>query len=357
MTRIVVKLPRPVRRRLERSARKTRDAAFRARCRIVLLYEKGWGAPRIAEALGCAACTALRVVHRFLQHGEDGLLDARRDNGQAKVSADMLQALSELIAGVPEQFGWQRTNWTRELMAEAVELFTGERVSVTTVSRMLEQLNARWGMARPTVLCPWSSQRKSRRVRRIMGVIEDLPPNEVAYFEDEVDIHLNPRIGRDWMLPGQQKVIVTPGKNVKRYVAGALAADGSRLVFATSERKTTELFIKLLDRLRRGHPDAERIHVILDNFGIHDSRKARAYLANQAGRFVLHFLPPYSPEHNRIERLWRELHANVTRNHRCKNIDELMARVSWYLTCDNRWRRRLRAPDAESYLSQRKGVA
>lgn len=357
MTRIVVKLARPVRRRLERSARKTRDAAYRARCRIVLLYEKGWGAPRIAEALGCAACTALRVVHRFLQHGEDGLLDARRENGQAKVNADMLQALSELVAGVPEEFGWQRTNWTRELMAEAVELFTGERVSVTTVSRMLEQLNARWGMARPTVLCPWSRQRRSRRVRRIMSVIENLPAGQVAYFEDEVDIHLNPKIGRDWMLPGQQKVIVTPGKNVKRYVAGALAADGSRLVFVTAERKNSDLFVALLDRLRRTHPGAERIHVVLDNFGIHDSRRVRAYLARHVGRFVLHFLPPYSPEHNRIERLWRELHANVTRNHRCRSIQELMARVSWYLVCENRWRRRLRAPDDARYVPRMKGVA
>ena len=30
---------------------------------------------------------------------------------------------------------------------------------------------------------------------------------------------------------------------------------------------------------------------------------------------VLHFLPPYCPDHNRIERLWKDLHDNVTRNH------------------------------------------
>jgi hypothetical protein len=35
---------------------------------------------------------------------------------------------------------------------------------------------------------------------------------------DEVDIHLNPRIGRDWMLPGMQRRIVTPGKDEKRYL-------------------------------------------------------------------------------------------------------------------------------------------
>jgi len=43
----------------------------------------------------------------------------------------------------------------------------------------------------------------------------------VAVYEDEVDIHLNPKIGLDWMGLGQQKEVVTPGKNVKRYLAGA----------------------------------------------------------------------------------------------------------------------------------------
>jgi hypothetical protein len=30
---------------------------------------------------------------------------------------------------------------------------------------------------------------------------------------------------------------------------------------------------------------------------------------------VLHVLPPCCPDHNRIERPWQELHANVTRDH------------------------------------------
>ncbi len=45
----------------------------------------------------------------------------------------------------------------------------------------------------------------------------------------------------------------------------------------------------------------------------------------------LHFLPPYSPLHNRIEHLWRELHANVTRNHRCKTLPELLRRMDYFL--------------------------
>ena len=52
--------------------------------------------------------------------------------------------------------------------------------------------------------------------------------------------------------------------------------------------------------------------------------------AGQA-HLTLHFLPPYSPEHNPIERIWGELHTHVTRNHQCCDIDDLMNLVGEFL--------------------------
>jgi transposase len=54
------------------------------------------------------------------------------------------------------------------------------------------------------------------------------------------------------------------------------------------------------------------------------------------GRIELHFLPPYSPDHNRIERVWQDLHANVTRNHTCPTMVALMRAVRYYLRKRNR---------------------
>jgi transposase len=49
-------------------------------------------------------------------------------------------------------------------------------------------------------------------------------------------------------------------------------------------------------------------------------------------------LPPYCPDQNRIERVWLDLHANVTRNHRCLSLRELLDNVVAYLVA-YRWRR------------------
>jgi len=50
--------------------------------------------------------------------------------------------------------------------------------------------------------------------------------------------------------------------------------------------------------------------------------QTQAVLARLNGKVVLHLLPPYCPDHNRIERVWRDLHPNVTRNHQCRSMKE-----------------------------------
>ncbi len=176
-------------------------------------------------------------------------------------------------------------------------------------------------------------------------LVESLPRGHVAVYEDEVDIHLNPKIGLDWMGHGQQKQVLTPGKNVKRYLAGAMNAKTRRVTWVEAEKKNSMLFILLLHKLRKAYPRAKVIHVILDNYKIHSSEITQAVIASLDGRIRLHFLPPYCPDHNKIERLWLDLHADVTRNHRCPDIDSLMRQVRRFLE--------QRSPDAnDRYLGK-----
>lgn len=332
MTTIVGHLPRGVRRRLQQVVRKTRDAGLRTRALIMLHATAGRGTAQIAEAVGYHPSAVLKVVHRFLAEGEAGLRDHREDNGYAKVTDALREALVGLVRGSPEDYGWARPTWTQELLARQLAQETRVRVSASTVARTLADVGARWGMARPTVECPWAPAAKGRRVRAIERLLATLPAGEEAFYEDEVDIHLNPRIGRDWMLPGAQKTVLTPGQNEKHYLAGALHTRTGEVFWVGHGRKNSHLFLQLVRRLVAAFPHATTLHVVLDNYGIHSSRLVKYALAEEFhGRVVLHFLPPYSPKHNRIERLWRELHANVTRNHRCRALTELLRRVAAFL--------------------------
>ncbi len=325
-----------VKERLRKQLRRCRLAAVRIRYLIVINLLNGRSAYQAAEVLGVHNTTVYRVARRFREHGAWGLWDAREDNGQTKLDDNYLAVLHRVVRGSPQQYGWRRPTWTRELLVETLVRRTGVRVHVTTMSRALALVQARRGRPRPTVGCPWAQAAKTRRLNAIRGLLATLPRRQVAVYEDEVDIHLNPKVGLDWMGRGQQKEVRTPGQNVKRYLAGALDVRSGQVHWAEGPRKTSALFIALLDRLLRTYAQAPVIHVILDNYRIHDSKIVQAALRGWGGRIRLHFLPPYCPNDNKIERVWQDLHANVTRNHTCPDITALMREVRYYLRKRNR---------------------
>jgi len=61
-----------------------------------------------------------------------------------------------------------------------------------------------------------------------------------------MDVHLNPNIGRHWMLKGERRYVVTPGQNKKRFVAGALNAKTKKLTWVGASTKASDLFCKLV---------------------------------------------------------------------------------------------------------------
>jgi transposase len=336
MSSIVPEVRWSVKEKMRMRFRNCRMAAVRVRYLIIFNLWNGRGARLIETILGVHNTTVYRVAKRFREHGEASLWDGREGNGAEKLSETYLGVLDQVVRSSPHAQGWRRPTWTRELLVETLARKTGVRVHVGTMSRALALIQARRGKPRPRVRCPWQPAAKTRRLNRIAHVVASLPRHEVAVYEDEVDIHLNPKIGLDWMGLGQQKEVMTPGQNEKRYLAGAVDVRTGQLHWVEGEKKDAWLFMDLLKTLTVVYARATVIHVILDNYRIHSSHVIGIALAHFARRVRLHFLPPYCPDHNRIERLWQDLHANVTRNHQCSTMTELMCAVRYYLRKRNR---------------------
>ena len=337
MEGIVPKLSRRDKRCLLDQARSCREAKLKTRYLIVLNLDDGIGPTETARRLKVSRSTVYRVAARFRECGEAGLVDRREENGDRKLDAQTLAALHEIVASSPQDYRWRRPTWTRELLVITLSRKTGVKIHVSTMSKALAMIGARRGQPKPVVECRWSEPAKNKRIRELEQLEESLPDDEVLVHEDEVDIHLNPKIGPDWMVRGQQKQVVTPGQNQKRYLAGARDGRTGELIWVEGEKKNSLLFILLLWELVQRYPNAKVIHVILDNYCIHKTQQVAVTLAtNQGQRLRLHFLPPYCPDHNRIERTWRDLHAAVTRNHTCPDMNSLMRNVRHHLMQHNK---------------------
>jgi transposase len=333
MEHSVLKIPRPVRRRLKKLTQKPSEHSRRAHA-ILLLWDTDNCVASVARLLRAARSSVQRWRALYEDFGEHGLVPRQRGRSAWKANDDVLTALTDLLQSTPPERGYLRSRWSSELLALELLRLTGVEVHATTVRRWLKELNYGYRRARPT-LCI-RDPRKAERMQAIERALGDKAPYTEVFYSDEADVDLNPRIGPAWMLRGTQSAIPTPGTNQKRYLAGALNARSGKVIWAEGERKNSLLFIHLLYKIKRAYRRARRIVLIVDNFVIHKSHITRRWLANNP-KFELLFQPVYHPWVNKIERLWKTLHDTVTRNHHHPTMKRLMGDVRRFMRVCQPW--------------------
>lgn len=293
------------------------------RAHIVLLRSDGWSHRQIRLATFASFDFISATVRLYRRRGMQAFAEPQRRRPLPAWAKILRRWVAKTT---PEDFGYFRRRWSCETLAHTLAFEHDIRVSPETVRRMLHRLGYVWRRPRP-IVGPVDRE-YDLKLQAIQELLRMLPSDEVAVFQDEVDIHLNPKLGSAWMPRGRQAEVVTPGNNQKRHLAGSLVwRTGTLIVSPPGTRRNTELFLAHLDELRSRFRWAKRIHVICDNAAFHKSRAVAAYLERWGHRLDLHFLPCYAPETNPIERVWWTLHETLTRNHRCPTLDDLLCDV------------------------------
>lgn len=312
--------------------RRTDDPQVRLRAHIILLLSEGYAWALIAAMLFCSTRTIARCKRRFVEGGTDALLDDRRGRPPSLAWRWSAVAVGWVKHRWPSDFGFLRSRWCcRTVVVLLLELHRVE-VWEESVRRWLRQANLVWRRPRPA-LGPRDPDREAK-LAAIRVLLRDLPPWEVAVFQDEADLNTNPKIGCMWMGRGHQAEALTPGTNTKRHVAGSLDWRSGNLITTVGgegQGRNTDLFLAHLDELRRRYRCYKAIHVICDNAAPHTCPRTREYVRASGGRIVLHYLPKYAPWANPIERVWWKLHEAITRNHRCPDMAALLNQAMAWL--------------------------
>ncbi len=322
-------IPRPVRRRLKRTMQKSKDIKHARRANAILLLYRDETVSDVSRILHAARSAIQYWRSRFEQFGEAGLVPEPAGCKPTTVTEAVGAHLLKLIDKQPSDYGYLRSRWTTEMLAEQtcddLEIF----IHASTVRRLLPKLGICWNRARPTLCIKDPTKRaKMKAITRALNKANEQFP---VFYVDEVDIDFNPRIGNSWMKKGQQTTIPTPGKNQKRYLAGALNATTGNIVWVEWHKKNSEIFILLLAELRKRYRQAKRITLIADNYIIHKSAMTQCFL-NHHDKFKLCFQPVYHPWVNRIELVWKQLHDAITRNHKFSTMNKLMKAVHQFMS-------------------------
>src|SRR5512144_827438 len=308
---------------------------------ILLLCAAQRSPTGIAAVLFCSRSSVYRVVQTYRAgHWENWAEEAGSGGKGLRARPVLSPALKRSVLGIlkraPRLCGWCRTRWSCATVA--LELFVRRRITVSgeTVRRWLHELGWEWKRAK--LRAKDDDPERVEKLARIRLAFEQLRAGAALFFADELDIHLLPKVGYQWMPKGEQVEVLTPGTNEKRYLAGALDITTGTITHCVWYRKQTGLFLELLDPLDRTHPASlfSLLTVVVDNAKLHKAKKVQQWLAAHP-RFELLYLPTYCPDANPIERAFGDVHDKCTRNHTRKRMWHLVGDVKQHLRVNGPW--------------------
>jgi transposase len=299
---------------------------------ILLLLHHGYAPSYIAACLFCSRSSVYRSVAAW-RSGALNLAVSRHlpRSWWGRALADSLRRkLVLLLRCPPRVFGWMRTRWSCACLALTLSGPLGYQISAETVRRWLHQAGYVW--KRPSLVARDDDPARASLLAHIRRHWEGLRSQQAFVFADELEVHLLPKVGAQWTRRGQRLEVVTPGQDQRQYIAAALDFRTGKLIHRTGAKKNRFLFLDLLRALHRAYSGVcfRRVYVVADNDSIHTAGDVRRWLARHP-RFVLLRLPRYCPKANPIERVFGDLHDQITRHHRHPTLPPLWAEAQQYL--------------------------
>lgn len=131
-----------------------------------------------------------------------------------------------------------------------------------------------------------------------------------------------------WVPPEDVDPVVSHAPTRKGFgVFGAVRVDDGRLVTSLEEKFNAMTFQSFLRKLLRHRRRSHKILVILDNARWHHAKILRPWLEEHSKKISLDYLPPYSPDLNSIERVWKLTRKLCCHNRYFPTLEELIETV------------------------------
>ena len=146
------------------------------------------------------------------------------------------------------------------------------------------------------------------------ALMTQLGQDEMVVFSDAIHPTHQSRSAYGWFPKSQKTAIKSTSGRKRLNIQGALNLETFQFTFVEAEKINAQTTKQMLENLERNNPTMTAIHVFVDNARYHHAKALQPWLAKSGRRVQLHFLPPYAPHLNPIERLWGVMHKWVTHN-------------------------------------------
>ena len=301
----------------------------RLRLRAVERIESGERTVDVARSIGFAPEVVSRWVSRARREGIEALEAQPIPGRPPKLDDEQVQIVSLALQLIrPPLWGFASERWTRAMVVEVIERMYGITLSEHSVGRIMRE---RMGLT-PQRPVRRAYEADAEAVER--WVDEQYPAiaarakatGATIYFADEAQVRSDYHSGTTWAPKGETPVVGATGQRFSLNLVSAISPGGElRWMEVDGGTMTGERFVEFLERLikRRRKP----VYVIVDGHPAHKAKVVKEFVAANAHRLELHFLPGYSPQLNPDEQVWLHLkHHTVGKRGFC--VVEQLRRIA-----------------------------
>lgn len=302
---------------LEFRHKRSRDGKERDRIKVILLRSEGWKLEMIAQALRMHEDSIRRHIEEYFESEKLTI-----DSGGSESKLNKKQT-EQLIAHLIEQ-----TYHHQKDIIAYIQLTWSINYTVSGMNKWLHKNG--FSYKKPKGL-PYKAdtQQQAEFIKKYEQLKETIAADESIYFIDAVHPTQATKITSGWIKTGTDKPIKTTGSRTRVNIVGAIQLGRlSEAVTSQFEKVNGESMVIFLETIRWKSTNTGTIHLILDGAGYH-----KAQILKDKARELdikLYYLPPYSPNLNPIERLWKVMNEKVRNNHCFHSAKEFRQKINHF---------------------------
>lgn len=297
--------------------RRTKDHRQADRIKTILLLDQGWEYRRIAEALFLDDSTLRGWINQYETNGLDALLTDHFTGGKKRLSVDQIETLkaelratvyaasSDICRYVEREFG---VSYTPEGLVKLLH-------SIGFVYKKTKRIPGKADAEKQQAFL----EEVYEATKAVMR------PDDQLYFADGVHPQYNVEVAYGWIEKGTEKEVRSNTGRKRLNINGAINLN-HEVVMRDDESINATSAIALYQQLEAKHQTGT-IYVIEDNARYYRAKVVTKWLEQPGRRIKILFLPPYAPNLNLIERLWKFMHKEVLHNQYYATYDKFREAV------------------------------
>ncbi len=290
------------------------------RIKAILLRDEEWSTPMIAQALRIHETSVVRSIDDYLT-SEKLTINSGGSNGY--LTAEQTNELIKHLCDVTYLHGHQIAAYIKEKYAVIYQ--------ISGLNKWLHQHGFSYKKPKG-VPHKFDEEKQAEFIAFYEQMKSTLEPDERLLFMDAVHPTQATKITAGWIRKGDDKAVKTTGSRTRINIVGAIELGHLDNAVVKEYAKTVngEAIVDFLKSVRKSYLESGTIKLVLDGAGYHRSDRVK----DEAKKLNIDlvYLPPYSPNLNPIERLWKVMNKHARNGEYFATTKEFRRRIDEFFT-------------------------